>query len=78
MIDTNEQLKKMFEPFQQVDPIGLGEGKYQVDRLHPIYWICVDNSGDLCCGKSTVMNQVLLVLASSAKQILFFKRRENV
>lgn len=77
MIDTNEQLKKMFEPFQQVDPIGLGQGKYIVDRDHPIYWVCVDNSGDLCCGKSTVIAQVTLILSSNVKQILFFKRREN-
>lgn len=77
MIDTNEELKKMFEPFEQVDEIGLGQGRYKVDRDHPIYWVCVDNSGDLCCGKSTVMSQVLLVLASSTKQILFFRRREN-
>lgn len=77
MIDTNEQLKKMFEPFQQVNAIGLGEGKYIVDRVHPIYWICVDSSGDLCCGKSTVMAQVTLILSSNVKQILFFRRREN-
>lgn len=77
MIDTNEQLKKMFEPFEQVDEIGLGQGRYQVDRDRPIYWVCVDNNGDLCCGKSTVMSQVSLVLASSVKQILFFRRREN-
>ena len=77
MIDTNEQLKEMFEPYEQVDEIKLSGGQVEIDRDHPIYWICVDNSGDLCCGKSTNKAQINLMLASSVKQILYFKKRGN-
>ena len=76
MIDTNEQLKELFAPFEHIDISKLRNHEITASKNRPIYWICEDNGGDLCCGKSTAMSQVDLVLSSQVKQIMFFRRRE--
>ena len=77
MIDTNEQLKELFAPFEHIDISKLYAGQCVIDKDHPIYWICVGGDGDLCCGKSTFRAYVDMMLATPVKQIMFFRRRET-
>lgn len=76
MIDTNEQLKELFAPFEHIDISKLYAGQCVIDKDHPIYWIYVNGDGDLCGGNSTFRAHVDMVLATPVKQIMFFKRRE--
>lgn len=75
MIDTNEQLKELFSLYQQVDETQLNDD-YWIDRENPVYWICVDTNGDLCCGKATDISQIKVVLACRPRKTLFFRKRD--